>query len=165
MIVNTWRLCLNSWSLDSRMGESFVKNSQKKSLLYTPPTGTHTHHTVNTFHSNHQQHRADQMRAEQQDSHTSQQKHCFYLKPHVFGSQWDVTKEWTHCSESQTVSLPPTLSSHPLTCVCRHLGPHQNKNTAGQGTMCECAVALDQAESIFGRALQSPSFKHVWVTA
>lgn len=24
MIANTWRLCLNSWSLDSRMGESFV---------------------------------------------------------------------------------------------------------------------------------------------
>lgn len=164
MTANTWCLCLNSWSLDSRLGKSFVtltKKKKKKNFL-----APHLPLTVNTFHSHHRQHRAEQMRAEHRiHAHLNTKRRftssCMYL---YHSGMWLQNE---HTALNLKVSLPPSLflSVHPLTCFCRHLGPHQNKNTAGHGTMCECEAALDQTGSIFGCALQTPSFKHVRLTA
>lgn len=108
MIVNTWHLCLNSWSLDSRMGESFVTRSQN-TLLYSPPPLLLT---VKTFHSNHWQHRADRVREHSRFTHIWTQKHRFTSsRMYLYHSgMWPQNE---HCSESQAPSLPLSLCPPP----------------------------------------------------
>lgn len=150
MTANTWRLCLNSWSLDSRMGESFVTHSKKITTLYSPPTTTTTTHCQHIPRSpSTTQSRTNESGT--QDSRTSEHKTSFLPRAAwiciTVGCDYRTsTLLWI--SNSLPPSLPPAHSVLPLTpsspslVFCRHLSPHQNKNTAGHGTMYECEAAL-----------------------
>ena len=95
----------------------------------------------NTFHSRQQQKEVErrtskkklQQRNPKEGVKDGLNKHkkvkSFYLRQHTLVSQWDVTTEWTYCSESESasLSLPLSLSLHPLTRFCRHLSPQKNK--------------------------------------
>lgn len=59
----------------------------------------------------------------------------FYLRQHTLVSQWDVTTEWTYCSESE--SAPLSLSPPPHSFLSSSQ-PTEEQGTAGHGTMCEC---------------------------